>query len=164
MGGIWKFLRGKPVSRGMFLSAYGQLGRAWWDLRRRPLREVLSGLGRASADAGIPETNPVQLDTAKAVGHAVRAAASRTPWPGTCLVQVLAAQRMLQARGIGGVVHIGASPGGDAFGKEFAAHAWLVCGDEFVVGEAGHERFETIASFPWRVSASGGDALYSAKD
>lgn len=146
--GFEKFLRGEPVSRGLFLSAWVQLGRAWWVLRRRPVRDVLAGFGRDGGDEIAPVLLPGQAEAADAIGRAVRAAASRTPWASSCLVQVVAAQRMVRARGIGGTVFIGAAKQGEA--EQFGAHAWLKCGDVFVTGEAGHEAHTVIARFPWK--------------
>jgi hypothetical protein len=149
--GIKKFALGKPVRRGLFLAAWLQLGRAWWLLRRRPVREVLAGFGRDGEDENAPPCSPGQLETADAIGRAVRAAAARTPWPSSCLVQVLAAQRMLRARGIGGAVFIGAARQGEEF--EFGAHAWLKCGALFVTGEGGHESYTVISRFSWSPAA-----------
>jgi len=149
--GLKKFLLGKPVRRGLFLTAWLQLGRAWWQLRRRPVREVLAGFGRDGQDENAPSFSPLQLETADAIGRAVRAAAGRTPWPSSCLVQVLAAQRMLQARSIGGAVYIGAAKQGER--SEFGAHAWLKCGTVFVTGEAGHEAYTVISCFSWSPTA-----------
>ena len=133
----------------MFLAAFWQLGRARWDLRRRPVREVLAGFGRPGEDDRAFEPTPGQLETASGIGRAVRAAAARTPWDSSCLVQVLAAQRMLRARGIGGEVFIGADTADEQGNPGFSAHAWLLCGEAFVTGEAGHARYQPVMSFSW---------------
>jgi hypothetical protein len=84
------------------------------------------------------------------VGWAVQAASRYTPWSNTCLVQVLAAQRMLRERGIAGAIYIGAVPGDGSSGSVgLEAHAWLKCGDLFVTGEAGHTRYTVVSSFSW---------------
>ncbi len=151
--GLGKFIRGRPVRRGVFLSALWHLGRARWDLRRRPVREVLAGFGRTGEEERAFDPTREQLKEASEIGRAVRAAAARTPWDSTCLVQVLAAQRMLRARGIGGTVHIGADTADEPDQPGFAAHAWLMCGDLFVTGEAGHERYTVVAEYRWNVPA-----------
>ncbi len=150
---VAKFIRGRPVQRGMFLSAYWQLGRARWDLRSRPVRQLLSGFAAPGAAEDGQAPSAAQRDTAEAVGRAVRAAAVRTPWDSSCLVQVLAAQRMLRSRGIGGTVHIGADTEDELGYPGFAAHAWLMCGDLFVTGETGHERYTVVAEYRWDVPA-----------
>jgi hypothetical protein len=148
LGGIGKFIRGKPVRRGAFLAAYGQLGRARWDLRRRPVREVLAGFGQPADGAGL-EPTPEEIEKAIAIGRAVRAAAARTPWESSCLVQVVAAQRMLRGRGIGGTVFIGADTADEQGTPGFSAHAWLMCGEHFVTGQGGNERYTVVAEFSW---------------
>jgi len=94
--------------------------------------------------------NSGSLVTAHRIGWAVRTAARFTPWNSTCLVQVLAAQRMLQQRGIAGAFYLGADTGADE-GKRpsLSAHAWLKCDDEFITGESGHERFTVVSTFSW---------------
>ena len=90
-----------------------------------------------------------QIEIASEIGRAVRAAAARTPWDSSCLVQVLAAQRMLRARGVGGEVFIGADTADEQGQPGFSAHAWLMCGEVFVTGEAGHARYRPVMSFSW---------------
>ena len=107
LNGVWKFLRGKPVPRGTFLSAWWNLGLAWWNLRHQPVRDLLAGFGQQSDQQDMSLVSTDQLEKAAEIGRAVHAASSRTPWASSCLVQALAAQRMLQARGIGGVFFIG---------------------------------------------------------
>lgn len=53
------------------------------------------------------------------------------PWRSDCLVQALAGQSWLARLGIAGAIRIGAQhPAPD----DFAAHAWLVVGEEVVTG------------------------------
>jgi hypothetical protein len=149
LNGVWKFLRGKPVRRGTFLSAWWNLGLAWWNLRRQPVRDLLAGFGQQPGQQNTSMLSADQLDKAAEIGRAVRAASSRTPWPSSCLVQALAAQRMLQARGIGGVFFIGADTADGQGNPGFDAHAWLMCGGEFITGEAGWEKYTALAEYRW---------------
>ena len=94
--------------------------------------------------------NAESLAAAHNIGWAVRTAARFTPWKSTCLVQVLAAQRMLQQRGIAGAFYLGATTGAeDEKQQTLAAHAWLKCDDDFITGEPGHERFTVVSTFSW---------------
>ena len=90
-----------------------------------------------------------QADLAQDIGRAIGHAANQLPWESSCLVRVLAAQRMLQARGVPGAFFIGADKGREQDEADFAAHAWLVCGGRFVTGEAGHERYTVVGGFAW---------------
>jgi len=67
-------------------------------------------------------TTPDQAATARAIGWAVRSAAPFMPFRSVCLQQAMAAQAMLRRRGIGSVMHFGASPSG---ARAIDAHAWL---------------------------------------
>lgn len=55
----------------------------------------------------------------------------RVPWSATCLVKVLAADKMLKKRGIPHTIHFGVkkSPAG-----EMEAHAWLSVNNRVVIG------------------------------
>jgi hypothetical protein len=111
------------------------------------VEELTLHRGRSAARPG-----PEALGAVQRIGWAVRAAARYAPWQSTCLVQVLAAQRMLQKRLLPGVFYIGAATGeaaGTGVNAGLDAHAWLKCGDQFVTGEAGHERYTVVSAFSW---------------
>ena len=63
-------------------------------------------------------------------------------------MQVLAAQRMLQDRGIAGVIYLGATIDKKAE-ENMRAHAWLKCDDQFITGEQGHEDYPVLTRFSW---------------
>ena len=60
-----------------------------------------------------------------------------------------AARAMQRTPGIAGTIYIGAGQSEDTSDEKFAAHAWLKCGDAFVTGEAGHERYAIIGVVSW---------------
>ena len=92
-----------------------------------------------------------QLSMSGAGGGSIAAAARFTPWQSRCLIQVLAAQRLLAKRKIPGQFHLGVQrdSGSIVDPTGFSAHAWLQCGDVIVTGAAGHERFTVVSSFSW---------------
>lgn len=146
---IRKFFALPARDRALFVEAVFSLGTMRRALKRRPFRELVAGLERhpgALAASGSSTTDAV---TAQAIGRAVQSAATVTPWESACLVQALAAQRMLQKRGIAGVFYLGATTPSKAVDSEMAAHAWLMCGDAIITGEAGHERFTVVSTFSW---------------
>mgnify|MGYP001826839154 FL=1 len=101
-----------------------------------------------------PTVAPDQLTVAAQTGRLVAAAARYTPWQSRCLVQVLVTQRLLARRGIPGQFCLGVCGGSEAVAStrdpaDFAAHAWLQCGDQVVNGAAGHERFNVVSTFRW---------------
>ena len=114
-----------------------------------------SGAGSAESGAGSPESragSPVSAaessaaadaDRAETIGWAVRAVAARLPWESTCLMQALAAAALLRRRRIPLTLTLGVAKDG----SEMEAHAWVVCGEQVLVGGGGHERFTPLASY-----------------
>jgi hypothetical protein len=147
---IRKFLALDWQHKKLFLQAYLVLGKVRYSLLRKPFKNLVAELD-VSRDAVVQA--PLEQSaraTALAVGWAVRTAANFTPWESTCLVQVLAAQRLLMKRGIAGVFYLGATKNGareEAPG--FLAHAWLKCDGEFITGESGHRKYTVVSSFSW---------------
>ncbi len=81
----------------------------------------------------------------KRIEWAVNAAAIRTPWESTCLVQSLTGALLLRYKKISGSLYLGVVRDGPD--KNFSAHSWLCCGETIITGSAGHERFHPIATF-----------------
>ena len=131
--------------QAFFLTGFTRLA-----LSRRSFKELVAGLGTHSAKVECEPLEAAALKTARAVGWAVRASSSRTPWESTCLVQVLTAQKMLKKRGVPGVFYLGATNAvNENNASECLAHAWLKCGGEFITGESGHQQYTVISSFSW---------------
>jgi len=102
--------------------------------RLRPILALEPKDPRAASDASLRED----------VHRAVARAARHVPWNAVCLPQAMAAKFMLARRGRASTLHLGAarSPTGD-----IEAHAWLVCDDAIVVGEAGAQGMTAVARF-----------------
>ena len=134
----------------MFLQACVRLGAVRFALRSRSFRQMIEGLSVLPGLVAPPAPAPAGLEQARAIGWAVRAASRYLPWSSTCLVQVLAAQQMLRERAIPGAFYIGAAPGEKGAGPVgLEAHAWLKCGEQFITGEAGHQRYTVVSTFLW---------------
>ena len=144
-----KFYALEQGRRALLLSAFFHLIRAQRLLGRRSFRDWVAGFDRLDSEGKPAIVGSAQLHTAREIGWAVRTAAGRMQRSGSCLAQVVAAQRMMRDEGIGGICYIGADKEADNGADGFVAHAWLMCGDEFVTGEAGHERFTVIGGFWW---------------
>ena len=144
------FLSLSPEQKRLFLQAYRLLGAMRFAILTRSFKSLVAGL---DVHREVPERAPLDpgdLATAHEVGWAVRKAAQFTPWQSTCLVQVLAAQRMLQKKGIAGAVYIGANTQDvEGQGNPISAHAWLKCNQDFITGEPGHQRFTIVSTFTW---------------
>lgn len=99
--------------------------RAQWRVWRAPTGTLVT---RDDTPAGGPVGD---ADRARAVALAVGRAAEHGLFRPYCLVRAVALQALLRANGIvGSVVRVGVTRLGD----RFAAHAWVVWGDE-VLGD-----------------------------
>lgn len=74
---------------------------------------------------------------------AVRAASGCVPGA-TCLTQALAAQVLLAQSGYDSRIEIGVAKDEQ---RRFRAHAWVVCGDEIVIGGAEADRYVPLAAW-----------------
>ena len=93
-----------------------------------------------------PSPSQVQSQAAGQVGWAIRVMAPRTFWESACLAQSLTCAQMLNRRRIPGLLYLGVALGLTT-DRPFAAHAWMRCGENILVGESGHERFQVLATF-----------------
>ncbi len=134
-----------------FLRAWLLLGVYRAAVSTLSFRRLAGGLGHSpgSREPGTLERH--QRQRAEAIGRLVAAAARRTPWNSTCLVQVLVTQKLLAGSGIPGQFYLGAQRRDDArqATPALSAHAWLQCGDVIVNGAAGHEDFTVLSTFHW---------------
>lgn len=145
-GLIVKFVRLDGGKRRLLLQAWRELLRARRELSHKPFRELIARLETSPGEVLCPAGDPGRAGQARTIGWAVRVASAYAPWDSSCLVQVMAAQKMMQSREIGGAIYLGAPLMMD---EDFIAHAWLKHGEIFITGEAGHERFKTLTTFTW---------------
>ena len=110
-----------------------------------PFKRIASTFGRPSR----PYRPAVSgVEAREAVGWALGVVACRTPWDSSCLVQAIAAQRMLARRDIRGTLFLGVKKGSGTPAL-LHAHAWVACDGGLVVGERGHQSFVVVSSFEW---------------
>lgn len=107
-------------------------------------RPGAAALGAAEADGAPGVPGAADSRAAEAIGWAVQAAAARTPWLSTCLVQSLAGCTMLRRHRLPSVVYLGVTKGARG---EFRAHSWLQCGDQLVTGGASRPQYSVIAGY-----------------
>lgn len=138
-----------PERRRLLIEALVWLGLLRAAIAALPFHRVASLLRLTPSDPAAapqfpPDDHGAGGDGAEAIGWAVRAAAARTPWLSTCLLQSLAGSVMLRRHELPGVVYLGVAkdPGG-----ELIAHSWLRCGDRILTGAAGHQRYSVIAAY-----------------
>ncbi len=112
-----------------------------------PFRLVQPLLAKKEPRNGEPTT--AQMAGARRVGRAVRSVARHLPFECLCLVQMLAAKWMLILHGIPSSAYIGVARSEE---DGLDSHAWLRCGNVFVTGKQGHERFQIITRFDGQLS------------
>lgn len=84
------------------------------------------------------------------VARAVHTMSHYTLWESQCLVQAVAALKMLARRGIGCTLYLGTAK--DDNGR-LIAHAWLRSGTVYVTGARGMQKFVVVSKFAKRVEA-----------
>ncbi|MEQ1689503.1 MAG: lasso peptide biosynthesis B2 protein [Sphingopyxis sp.] len=122
------------------------VARIW--LLATPFSRIATKLGRLS-DAGANdciERTSQQLDTAKAIGEAVRLAARLVPVRSLCLQQAVAAKLMLRRRGIMGTLHFGVVIDDDG-ARSIQSHAWLNVDCVRLTGFPVPQRYTEVGQF-----------------
>ena len=146
---ILKFFALDWKHKSLFIQAYFLLAYFRAAIISRPFKKFVQGLELHKHPVKLEELSAQERGTAEAIGWAVQTAARFTPWDSACLVQVLAAQKMLQSRKIPGAFYLGATKGVERGSSDMTAHAWLKCGSQFITGERGHQRYTVVSCFSW---------------
>lgn len=122
-----KLSQGKRIA--FLLWVYLELWLARVTLWLVPFRYLKRRLGRAGTE-GPRETSAATRRLAWRVGDAVTIMSAYTPFKATCLVQALAARRVLTAKHVRATLYFGVH----RLEAGFGAHAWLRVGTEVVTG------------------------------
>lgn len=147
---VRKFWRLALEEKRLLLRAFHMLGLMRWSVLNNSFKHLIADLTLHRDDVELEALDSESLAIAHSVGWAVRTAALYTPWQSNCLVQALAAQRMLQQRGVAGVFYLGATTvTRQADQSALTAHAWLKCNQEFITGELGHQDYTVVSTFSW---------------
>lgn len=109
--------------------------------------KILSGwLGEAMAESA-PVASCADSHLLNEIPWALKAIARRFKWSRQCLVQAMAAQWMLQRRGLTGTLYLGVRKDDT---NVLAAHAWLRSGSDILVGGENQPDFRVVAMFGTR--------------
>jgi hypothetical protein len=126
----------------LFLEAWTCLGWARIIILR-PFSKIAPSLGQNMQETTyIPNTSN-HTDLVH-VHDAIQIMSRRTLWESKCLVQAIAALKMLEWRRIESTLYLGTSK--DEAGK-MIAHAWLRSGPYYITGSEGMERFTVVGKF-----------------
>lgn len=115
-----------------WLAAYGARGlaelvRARAIFARLEAREI-PARNRAAKAAARTVAGPATLAR---IGYVIPRISDRLPWRSDCLIQAIAAQNWLAAKGAASEIQIGVE---HPEGGDFGAHAWLMAGGTIVTG------------------------------
>jgi hypothetical protein len=135
--------------KALFLEAYVTLGVIRLAVLATSLKYLVRFLDHDLDKDETSSLNAGETQTVLSVKRIIRKAAGRTPWKSECLVQSLAAQRILHKRNIPGSIYLGVKKGTEGFEK-MQAHAWTKSGDVFVTGGRGYEAYTVVSVFSWR--------------
>ena len=81
---------------------------------------------------------------ARNVSEIVSIVSRHTPWESKCLVQALAAQKLLKEKEISTTLYLGVKKDKN---NNMLAHAWLRCGRYYVTGGANKDGYAVVAKF-----------------
>lgn len=113
-----------------------------------PFRKLTRSLRQVGGEYETAALERAAQETAVRVGRIIVTAANHTPWKSACLVQSLTARKMLERRGIPGVIYLGVAKEDNSIEK-MKAHAWTRCGEIIITGRSGHEGFSVVGTFLW---------------
>lgn len=123
---LHRFLRTSPAERGLFAVALVTMAASRAAIMVFPLRRILSAIH--AVNRRWPRTQSSGLTVHRAARRITQAAS----WcPTTCLSRTLAAHFLMSRLGYSTTPRIGVSKTGGTF----AAHAWLECPDNIVIGD-----------------------------
>jgi hypothetical protein len=136
MAGLRRFAALNPQDRNLLLRALFLVAAVRTGLFLLPFRTVkrMTEIARRRA---------ATVHSAGRCAWAVRAASRYVPGA-TCLTQALAAQVLLTESGYDSRIEIGVAKDEH---RRFRAHAWVVCGDDIVIGGAEAYRYVPLAAW-----------------
>jgi hypothetical protein len=134
---VKKFCTLALPEKRLFLEAFYRLLTARLILLIFPFRIIAQRLGTHMQVTPL-ETEPLYNQTLLQIRKALRRATKYIPLKSACLVQALAAYRMLKRRNIPSTLYLGVAKNHkDSKKKPLKAHAWLRSGDVILTGQKG---------------------------
>lgn len=91
-----------------------------------------------------PEHINCRFKTIQSIARAVNRCSRHAPWKTKCLVDAVTAKLLLQWHGIPSTLFLGVNKDEE---KKLVAHAWLKCGEIFITGKKGYQKFTVVSSF-----------------
>jgi len=145
-----KFFLLSDEEKKLFIEAWFLLGVMRLAILMFPLKRLLSPLQSGQALQELPRLSEDQKEAVAMIRKVMMSASANTPWNSTCLVQSLSAKKMLQKRGISGVIFIGVKKKEDRC-DEMLIHSWTKSGDQIVTGNEELEAFKVLSIYRWGI-------------
>lgn len=144
---LQQFLALSFFEKGIFFESILLL--AWMRLAKGMVRfeRLTRGLKQHNSKDWVSLLPMPVMNEALLISKILNQAANNTPWESACLVRALAARKMLQRRGIPGVLFLGVKK--EAADGAMEAHAWTMAGELLITGGAGHETYQVISLYSW---------------
>lgn len=130
-----KYYRLKADDRRLVREAFRALIRAKWRLVFGSFDRLLDSM------AGEGDLASGDASEAGRVAWAVSVVSARLPFADNCLARAVATLSMLRRHGLPGELRIGVAREG---GREFEAHAWVVCDGTTLIGGEEADRFTRL--------------------
>lgn len=129
-----KLLTLTPIKVAIWFEASLLLGVARFLVWALPFKYWVKLIGNPMSSRTDHQQVKIKPQNLKNIQWAIRSAAYRVPWQAVCLPQAIAAKWMLNFRGQASKLLLGLRSDPDNNNK-LAAHAWLECGSDIVIGE-----------------------------
>ncbi|WP_409293466.1 lasso peptide biosynthesis B2 protein [Peribacillus sp. SCS-37] len=114
-------------------------------LKSIPFSKTVKTLGDKGSETSYVEKGDRFL--LRDISSAISTASRYTAWESKCLVQAIAAMKMLERRGIDSTLYLGTAR--DTNGN-MVAHAWLRSGPYYITGSDGMEYYTVVSQFAKR--------------
>jgi len=131
-----------------YVETIAALAVAWVLVFVVPFRKTAVWLGGVAAPAQERATDSLQVQRARFVARRVARLARHTPWRMTCLVQAIAGSLLLRRRGIATIIRFGVAHSEAGL----SAHAWLIVGDQILLGGEAASDFQPLADMGERIA------------
>lgn len=135
--------------KGLLLESYFYLGIGRY-LKSISFSKVAPSLGKHMDET----TFDLYTENKKflfSVSQAIQIMSRYTFWESQCLVQAIAAMKMLEKRQIESTLYLGTAR--DETG-ELIAHAWLRSGPYYITGAEGKEKFTVVGKFAKKIGGN----------
>lgn len=136
----WLYL--SPTQKRTFREATLALLRARLWIKK-PFKTISTTLGHPQAEGFHQTLDLNTLAELRLIRTSISVMSRYVPWQSKCLVQALAAQQMLNRRGIEYTLYLGVQKNQE----EMKAHAWLRVGRYFITGGQGHASYTPVQSY-----------------